>query len=206
MYIYIHTHVYRLPRIILHDASRIKNKKGNAVYKDSIVDVSMQKAESPGRNAQIGRDVDWSVTQITRIVAIGAGNALARIERLAKGVMEFRKLKNDHASLKHPSLVSPCFQLATCSCNSWYQTSYVIHIEEGGGGGRDAPVFVYIMRSPFLESSQLCPSTIIVTLNLVKTALFDKNGKMNQRQARKWNVALVLSKSNPRFENSSDIS
>lgn len=135
MYIYIHTHVYRLPRIILHDASRIKNKKGNAVYKDSIVDVSMQKAESPGRNAQIGRDVDWSVTQITRIVAIGAGNALARIERLAKGVMEFRKLKNDHASLKHPSLVSPCFQLATCSCNSWYQTSYVIHIEEGGGGG-----------------------------------------------------------------------
>lgn len=41
-------------------------------------------------------------------MAIGAGNALARIERLAKGVMEFRKLKNDHASLKHPSLVSPC--------------------------------------------------------------------------------------------------
>lgn len=62
-------------------------------YKDAIVDVSMQKA-SPGRNAQIGRDVDWSVTQITRIVAIGAENALARIERLVKGVMEFRKLKN----------------------------------------------------------------------------------------------------------------
>lgn len=37
---------------------------------------------------------------------------------------------------------------------------------------------------PFLESSQLCPSTIIVTLNLVKTVLLDKNGKMNQRQDR----------------------
>lgn len=35
---------------------------------------------------------------------------------------------------------------------------------------------------PFLEASQLCPSMIIVTVNLVKTVLLDKSGKMNRCQ------------------------
>lgn len=61
-------------------------------------------------------------------MASGAQNALARIERLAEGVMEFRELKNDHASLKHPSPASP-------GQFHWSRahvipdiTSYVIHI------------------------------------------------------------------------------
>lgn len=36
---------------------RSKQDLKKETYKDAIVDVSMQKA-SPGRNAQIGRDVD----------------------------------------------------------------------------------------------------------------------------------------------------
>ncbi|KAK9294719.1 hypothetical protein QLX08_010758 [Tetragonisca angustula] len=96
--------------------------------------------------------------------------------------MEFRELKNDHASLKHPSPARPvqASSIGHVLLVIPDITSYVIHI--GGVHGTPA-VFVYIMR-PFLESSQLCPSTIIVTLNLVKTVLLDKNGKMNQRQDR----------------------
>lgn len=68
-------------------------------------------------------------------MAIGAGNALARIERLAKGVMEFRKLKNDHASLKHPSLVSPCRASNWPRARVIPDTNVVRDSYRGGGGG-----------------------------------------------------------------------
>ena len=63
-------------------------------------------------------------------MASGAQNALARIERLAEGVMEFRELKNDHASLKHPSPARPvqASSIGHALLVIPDITSYVIHI------------------------------------------------------------------------------
>lgn len=158
-----------------------QRSKGSAtMYKDSIVGVSVRKASPlPVKctdwfrcwlkcNADNSNRGQWSAECTCTDREISRGR---------NGVPGTQK-RSRFVEASVTGAPSPGqFHWSRAPGNSWYNVvrdSYRVY---------GTPVFVYIMR-PFLESSQLCPSTIIVTLNLVKTALLDKNGKMNQRQDR----------------------
>ncbi|KOX73911.1 hypothetical protein WN51_13989 [Melipona quadrifasciata] len=91
------------------------------------------------------------ISHITRIVASGAQNALARIERLAEGVMEFRELKNDHASLKHPSPARPV--QASSIGHVLLKIFVKVKTPTTSNRVRDPILYTYIKALPYIHSA-----------------------------------------------------